>query len=108
MWPRIGPVPTYSILYIVSILSHFLICYLIARRLGLRHRVWIVAGICYMEGMTVGAKALYDIQHGQFDLRALFSTGHYMQGGLWGGLSAYFFFSRAIGVAVSQAQTCGA
>ncbi|MHC4171935.1 MAG: prolipoprotein diacylglyceryl transferase [Planctomycetota bacterium] len=93
MWPRIGPIPTYGILYIISILSYFLIACLIARRLGLRHRVWIVAGICYMEGMIVGAKALYDIQHGQFDFRALFSTGHYMQGGLWGGLLAYFILA---------------
>ncbi len=90
MWPRIGPVPTYSILYILSILSHFLICYFFAKRLGLRRRVWIVAGICYMEGMIVGAKILYDIQNAQFDFRALLSIRHYMQGGVWGGLLAYF------------------
>jgi len=93
MCPRIGPVMTYSVLYIVSILSHLLVCYLIARRLGLRHRVWIIVGICYMVGMTVGAKVLYDIQHAQFDFRALFSTGHYMKGGLWGGMLAYFILA---------------
>ena len=93
MWPRIGPIPTYGVLYIISILSYFLIACLIARRLGLRHRVWLVVGICYMVGMTVGAKALYDIQHAQFDFLALLSTGHYMQGGLWGGLLAYFVLS---------------
>ena len=90
MWPRIGPVPTYGVLYGISILSYFLIACLIARRLGLRRRVWIVAGICYMEGMTVGAKVLYDIQRAQFDLRAMLSIRHYMQEGLWGGLLAYF------------------
>ena len=90
MCPRIGPVPTYGVLYGISILSYFLIACLIARRLGLRHRVWIVAGICYMEGMTVGAKLLYDIQRAPFDLRALLSIRHYMQEGLWGGLLAYF------------------
>ena len=93
MWPRIGPVPAYGVLYGISILSYFLIACLIARRLGLRHRVWIVAGICYMEGMTVGAKLLYDIQRAQFDLRAMLSIGHYMQEGLWGGLLAYFFLA---------------
>ncbi len=93
MWPRIGPVPTYGVLYILSILSHFLVCYLIARRLGLRHRVWIVVGVCYMIGMTVGAKVLYDIQRAQFELRAMLSIGHYMQEGLWGGLLAYFFLA---------------
>ena len=89
MWPRLGPLPTFGVLYSVSILSHFLIGYLIARRLRLRHRIWIVAGICYMVGMTIGAKALYDIHNGQFDLRALFSNSHYFKGGLWGGLLAY-------------------
>ncbi len=93
MYPRTGPVPTYSILYILSILSHFLICYFIARRLGLRRRVWIIAGICYMVGMTVGAKILYDIQSAQFNFRALFSIRHYMQGGLWGGMLAYFILA---------------
>jgi len=89
MWPRLGPVPTYSVMYTVSIVSHFIISYLIARRFGLRHRVWIVVSICYMAGMTIGAKALYDIQHGQFDLRALLTIKHYLSGGLWGGLFTY-------------------
>ncbi len=37
MWPRLGPIPTYAILYSVGILSHYLIGYLLAKRLGLRH-----------------------------------------------------------------------
>ncbi len=90
MWPRIGPVPIYGVLYGISILSYFLIACLIARCLGLRRRVWIVAGICYMEGMTVGAKVLYDLQQGQFDFSLLLNIRHYMEGGLWGGLLAYF------------------
>jgi len=53
MWPRIGPLPTFGVLYSISILSCFLIACLIARRLRLRHRVWLVVGICYMVGMTV-------------------------------------------------------
>jgi phosphatidylglycerol:prolipoprotein diacylglycerol transferase len=80
-------------MYILSILSHFLICDSIAKRLGLRRRVRIVAGICYMVGMILGAKILYDIQHAQFDLEALLSIKHYMQGGLWGGLLAYFILA---------------
>ncbi|MHC4242418.1 MAG: prolipoprotein diacylglyceryl transferase [Planctomycetota bacterium] len=93
MYPRIGPVPTYSIFYILSIVSHFLVCYFIAKRLGLRRRVWIVTGICYVVGMTVGAKILFDIQNAQFDLRALLSIRHYMRGGMWGGLLAYFILA---------------
>jgi len=89
MWPRIGPVPTYSILYIAGLISHFIVGYHITKKLALRHRVWIVAGICYMVGMTFGAKVLYDIYNGQFDLKALFGINHYLKGGLWGGLLAY-------------------
>jgi len=94
MWPRIGPLPTFGVFYSISILSHFLVGYLLAKRLQLRHRVWILVGFCYLAGMTIGAKALYDIQHGQFDFRALFSSGHYIQGGLWGGLLAYFILAK--------------
>jgi phosphatidylglycerol:prolipoprotein diacylglycerol transferase len=93
MWPRIGPIPTYSIFYIIGILSHYLISFLLAGRLGLRHRVWIAVSLCYNFGMIVGAKALYDIQHSQFDFGALLSISHYMQGGLWGGLLVYLCLS---------------
>ena len=102
MYPRIGPVPTYSIFYVLSILSHFLVCYLIAKRLGLRRRVWIVVGICYMEGMIVGAKILYDIQNAQFDLRALLSIRHYMEGGVWGGLLAYFILALPLALILAK------
>jgi phosphatidylglycerol:prolipoprotein diacylglycerol transferase len=93
MWPRIGPVPTFSIFYSIGILSHYLLSYLIAKRLRLRHRIWITVSVCYNLGMVIGAKALYDIQHKQFDFRALFSISHYMQGGLWGGLLPYLCIS---------------
>jgi phosphatidylglycerol:prolipoprotein diacylglycerol transferase len=96
MWPRIGPVPTYSILYIAGLISHFVVGYHIAKKLGLRHRIWIVVSICYMVGMTFGAKALYDLQHGQFDLQALSSTKHYLKGGLWGGLLAYLVLAAPL------------
>jgi phosphatidylglycerol:prolipoprotein diacylglycerol transferase len=102
MYPRIGPVPTYSILYILSIISHFLICYFIAKRLDLRRCVWIVVGICYMEGMIVGAKILYDIQNAQFDFRALLSIRHYMQGGVWGGLLAYFILALPLALILAK------
>jgi len=46
-----------------------------------------------MEGMTVGAKILYDIQSSQFDLGALLSLRHFLQGGLWGGMLAYFILA---------------
>jgi len=102
MWPRIGPIPTYGILYGIGILSHYLISYLIAKRLGLRHRVWITVSVCYNVGMVVGAKALYDVQHGQLDLRALLSANHYLKGGLWGGLLAYLCLSVPLVLVLSR------
>jgi len=102
MWPRIGPIPTYGILYGIGILSHYLISYLLARRLGLRRRVWIAVSACYNVGMIIGAKALYDVQHGQLDLRALLSVNHYLKGGLWGGLLVYLCLSVPLALVLSR------
>ena len=93
MCPRLGPVPTYGIFYFSGIICHFLIAYYLAKRYRLRHRVWITVSICYMVGMTIGAKALFDLQHSQLDFWALLSAKHYMKGGLWGGLLVYFCLS---------------
>jgi phosphatidylglycerol:prolipoprotein diacylglycerol transferase len=102
MWPRIGPIPTFSIFYVIGILSHYLISFLLAGRLGLRHRVWITVSVCYNFGMIVGAKALYDIQHTQLDLGALLSISHYVQGGLWGGLLVYLCLSVPLVLVLSK------
>jgi len=93
MWPRFGSIPTYGIFYFSGIFCHFLIAYYLAKRYRLRHRVWITVSICYLMGMTIGAKALFDLQQSQLDFRALLSAKHYMKGGLWGGLLAYFCLS---------------
>ncbi|MBN1974334.1 MAG: prolipoprotein diacylglyceryl transferase [Sedimentisphaerales bacterium] len=93
MWPRIGSMPTYGVFYIIGFLLYFFIAFFLARGFKLRHRVWIISGICYVFAMTIGAKILFDIQKSQFDFLALFSMTHYKQGGLWGGLLAYFVLS---------------
>lgn len=90
MWPQLGPVRTYGVFYLLGSVLHFIVGRRLAKRYGLRRRVWIVAGICYLLGMTIGAKVLFDIRHGHLDISALLQAGHYMQGGLWGGLLAYF------------------
>jgi phosphatidylglycerol:prolipoprotein diacylglycerol transferase len=82
-------------------LSHYLVCYLLSRRLSLRHWVWIAVSVCYNFGMIVGAKALYDLQHAQFDLRALLAGKHYLTGGLWGGLLAYLCLSVPLALTLS-------
>lgn len=90
MWPFIGPIPTYMVFYLAGIALHFVIGRYLAGRLGLKRRVWIVLGLCYLLGMTIGAKILFDIRAGQFNLPALLQVEYYRQGGLWGGLLAYF------------------
>lgn len=90
MCPKLGPIMMYGLLYLVGIILHFIIGWRIARRRGLRRRVWIAAGICYMLAMIVGAKILFDIREGSFDAAALLQGEHYRAGGLWGGLLAYF------------------
>lgn len=89
MYPRIGPIAAYGILYLTGIIVHFLVSWRIARRCGLKRRVWIAAGTCYFVGMMMGAKLLYDLGHGGLDIPALFRAEHYITGGLWGGLLAY-------------------
>ena len=89
MWPTIGPIPTYGILYLLGIIAHFLVSRHVAKRLGLTRRVWIAVSVCYFVGMTFVAKLLYDVHRSQLDLTALLKVKHYLEGGLWGGLLAY-------------------
>ncbi len=90
MWPRMGPVATYGVMYLIGIILHFVLSRRIAKRHKLPHRVWLMVSICYMFGMLVGAKLLYDVRHDQLDLSALLQAKHWLEGGLWGGLLAYF------------------
>jgi phosphatidylglycerol:prolipoprotein diacylglycerol transferase len=102
MWPKIGSLPTYGILYIISFILYIFIAFLLASGFKLRRRVWIVSGICYILAMTVAAKILYDIQKSEFDFNALLSFAHYKQGGLWGGLLAYFALSLPLILLLSK------
>jgi phosphatidylglycerol:prolipoprotein diacylglycerol transferase len=86
----------------MGILVHFIISYLIAKRLGLRRRVWIAVSICYLLGMTAGGKTLYDLQHGMYDLRVLLTAEHYAEGGLWGGLLAYFVLAVPLALVLAK------
>ncbi|MEN6424399.1 MAG: prolipoprotein diacylglyceryl transferase family protein [Phycisphaerales bacterium] len=90
MWPRIGPIPTYGTMYLVGILLHFVLSRRIANHYGMRRRVWLTVSICYMLGMVVGAKLLSDVRSGNLDLSALLQARHWTDGGMWGGLLAYF------------------
>lgn len=102
MWPRIGQLPTYGVCYIIGFFFYFIIGWRLAKRLGLRRRIWIITGLCYVFGMTIGAKILFNIQKSMFDFSALFTMKHYTQGGLWGGLLAYFCLSVPIVLLLSK------
>lgn len=89
MWPQIGPVSTYGVMYVTGIVLHFVISYFVSKRLGIPRRVRVPISISYALGMTFFAKALYDVHSAQFDPAALFRLDHYLHGGYWGGLLAY-------------------
>jgi phosphatidylglycerol:prolipoprotein diacylglycerol transferase len=78
------------VLYLVGIILHFVVSWRVARRYGLKRRVWITVSVCYMLGMTAGAKVLFDVRHGTLSIPALFHAEHWLAGGMWGGLLAYF------------------
>jgi len=77
-------------MYLLGIVLHFILSRRIAKRYQLKRRVWIAASICYMLGMVAGAKVLNDLRHGHLDFSAMLHAQHWLHGGLWGGLLAYF------------------
>ncbi len=89
MWPTIGPIRMYGTMYLIGIVLHFVLSWRIAKRLQLKRRVWLTASVCYLLGMIVGAKLLFDLRHGSFDISALSRAEYWVRGGMWGGLLAY-------------------
>ena len=94
MWPEIGPIPIYGVLYALGIVVHFYVSRHVAHRLNLERRVGIAVSLCYLVGMIPAAKLLYEIRQYRFDLTVVFSLKHYIEvGGLWGGLLAYLLLA---------------
>ena len=93
MWPRLGPIPTYGVFYFLGIVLHFFVARWLAKRWSLPRRVWVVVSLCYLLGMTVGAKILFDLRHSDFDLAALLTAERWTRGGLWGGMLPYFLLA---------------
>jgi phosphatidylglycerol:prolipoprotein diacylglycerol transferase len=105
MWPSIGPIKAYGMLYLLGIVLHFAIAWRMAKHFGLKRRVWITTSVCYMLGMMAGAKLLFDLRHNMLDLSALFRVEHWLQGGLWGGLLAYFALAVPLAVLLFRPRT---
>jgi len=102
MWPTIGPVRLYGVLYLIGIILHFVVSWRIARRYGLKRRVWIAASVCYLLAMSVGAKVLFDLRHNILSLSALLQAEHWMRGGMWGGLLAYLVLAVPVVLLLSR------
>ena len=107
MYPRIGPVPIYGTLHLLGLVAFFLISRRAAKWLGLRRRVWIMVSVCYILGMIPGAKYLYHVRRLEFDPTVLISAKHYIQGGMWGGLLAYFPLAIAAVVLLAKNRKAG-
>jgi len=107
MYPKIGPVPLYGTLHLLGLVAFFLISRRAAHRLGLRRRVWITVGVCYILGMIPGAKYLYHVRRIEFDPMVIFSAKHYIQGGMWGGLLAYFPLAIAATLLLARKKKAG-
>lgn len=102
MYPRIGPLLSYTIFYVIGLFLHIQISAILAKTLKLRRRIWISISVCYILSMTIGAKVLYDIVNSRFDFSALFTIKYYTQAGMWGGLLVYLTFSVPVIILLSK------
>ena len=89
MWPMLGPIKSYGPVYLAGIVLHLVLALVWARRLRLRGYLALVVSTCYLFGMIVGAKILFDIRAGGFSPGRLLTAEHWLQGGMWGGPLAY-------------------
>ena len=89
MWPMFGPIKAYAPIYMVGIVLHLVLALIWARKLQLRWYLGLIINACYLFGMIVGAKILFDLRSGAFSLTALASSEHWQRGGMWGGPLAY-------------------
>lgn len=86
MWPKLGPVPTYSVFYLAGILLYFLLTIRPARRAGFSFLGARLFGLAYALAMIVGARVAYEVARGHVPAALdLLSPSFYTQGGLWGG-----------------------
>ncbi len=89
MYPFLFGVKTYSFLYCLSLLAHVALAIAFCRQMGLSRRAGMWIGMCYIFGMAVGARILYDLLHGQFAAGNYLNLRYYFGDGLWGGPLAY-------------------
>lgn len=89
MWPTIGALRTYMVFYIASMIAHVWLAIWLCRKRGVTWRAGLGLGLCYIWGMSAGAKILYDLLNSRFDWHNYIDIGYYFEDGMWGGPLAY-------------------
>ena len=89
MWPTIGSLRTYMIFYTLGMFVHMWLAIRLCRKRGVTWTAGLGLGLCYIWGMCVGAKILYDLLNSRFDWRNYLDISYYFGLGAWGGSLAY-------------------
>lgn len=93
MFPAIGSLKLYTLVYALSMLSHIYFAQRWCRKLTLPRRAGLWLSAFYLFGMAVGARILYDLLQHQFDPRNYLNPRYYFTDGLWGGPLAYLMLA---------------
>jgi len=107
MWPQIGPLRSYGIVYLLSFVLYFIIAWRTTKALKLKRRIGIAVSLCYVMGMIVGAKFLFHWKYVGFDPLVIFRYKDYVKGGMWGGMLAYITLAVPFIVSITRQKRAG-
>jgi len=93
MFPKIGPLKLYTVIYILSMFAHVWAAQIWCRRLALPRRSGLWLSGFYLFGMAFGARILYDLLQRRLSLANYLRPGYYFEDGLWGGPLAYLLIA---------------
>jgi len=77
------------VFYILSMIVHMWLAIRLCRRRGVTWKAGVGLGLCYIWGMCVGAKILYDVLNNRLDWGDYLDISYYFGRGFWGGPLAY-------------------
>jgi phosphatidylglycerol:prolipoprotein diacylglycerol transferase len=102
MLREINGVLTYMIVYILSMVTFLVLALWLCHHRKIPLRVGVALGLCYVWGMNMGARMLYDLLNDRFHLLNYFDLGYYMQRGMWGGPLAYLAVATGVTVLLAR------
>ena len=91
----VGPFKMHFIMYGLSAVAHFAVVRRWCGRMALPNRVALGLSACFVLGMALGARILYDLFNRHFYLAKYLHPGYYFSDGLWGGPLAYLVLATA-------------